>query len=63
MRLDLSEHPAMQAELKFLERMVDNLETECLKVDSRPSAKQELNRARLELLDFKMKAAQKGYTK
>lgn len=57
----IEDHPAMREELRFLERMVENWQAECNRVDALSNAKQELDLAKLDLLEFKMEAVKKGY--
>jgi hypothetical protein len=54
-------HPAKEAELKHLRRMVDNLESEAYKTDAGADAKNRLYQARLELKQFVSNLRQEGY--
>ena len=52
--------PALEAELKYLRRQVDNLQDEEHRRDARPTAKQELWTARGELNRFVSKLRTEG---
>tara|TARA_E500000318_G_scaffold97193_1_gene97947 strand:- start:125 stop:307 length:183 start_codon:yes stop_codon:yes gene_type:complete len=54
-------HPAKEAELKYLRRMVDVLEPEAYKTDATQDAKNKLYHARLELKQYVNKLRQEGY--